>query len=66
MERGWMLWSYLKWLLVQEKTITSLSAASATYKELGKLVLIVLVPYLHLLEQWERNCRMFGFSPISL
>jgi hypothetical protein len=46
------------------KTATSLSAAVSKYKELGKLSLIILVPYLHLLEQWSRNCYNFGFSPI--
>lgn len=46
------------------KTVTSLAAATEKFHELGKLALIVLVPYLHLLEQWERNCREFGFSPV--
>ena len=46
------------------KTVTSLAAATGKYAELGKLVLIVLVPYLHLLEQWERNCQDFGFNPV--
>jgi superfamily II DNA or RNA helicase len=46
------------------KTITSLAAATAVYQELGRLVIIILVPYLHLLEQWERNCIQFGFEPI--
>jgi superfamily II DNA or RNA helicase len=46
------------------KTVTSLAAAVDKYRELGKLVLIVLVPYLHLLEQWQRNCRDFGFNPV--
>ena len=46
------------------KTITSLAAATKVYQEHGRLALIILVPYLHLLEQWERNCHQFGFSPI--
>lgn len=46
------------------KTVTSLAAAVERHKELGKLAIVVLVPYLHLLEQWERNCREFGFSPV--
>lgn len=46
------------------KTITSLAAATSVYHEHGRLALIILVPYLHLLEQWERNCRQFGFDPI--
>ncbi|MCC7239514.1 MAG: DEAD/DEAH box helicase family protein [Planctomycetia bacterium] len=46
------------------KTITSLAAAVNRYEMLGKLALIILVPYLHLLEQWERNCRELNFSPV--
>jgi superfamily II DNA or RNA helicase len=46
------------------KTITSLSAAINRYKNLQRLVLVILVPYLHLLEQWERICSTFGFNPI--
>ena len=46
------------------KTVTSLAAAADVHRELGKMTLIVLVPYLHLLEQWERNCREFGFNPV--
>lgn len=46
------------------KTITSLAAATAVYQERGRLALLILVPYLHLLEQWERNCHQFGFDPI--
>lgn len=46
------------------KTITSLAAATSVYQEHGRLALIILVPYLHLLEQWDRNCRQFGFDPI--
>lgn len=46
------------------KTITSLAAASAIYRENGRIALLILVPYLHLLQQWERNCQQFGFDPI--
>jgi len=46
------------------KTITSLAAATSVFHEHGRLALIILVPYLHLLEQWERNCHNFGFDPI--
>jgi len=46
------------------KTITSLAAATSIYQEHGRLALIILVPYLHLLEQWERNCKRFGFNPV--
>lgn len=46
------------------KTITSLAAAASVYKDTGRLALIILVPYLHMLDQWERNCRDFGLNPI--
>lgn len=46
------------------KTIAALAAACERYSELGSLALIVSVPYLHLLEQWARVCRDFGFLPL--
>lgn len=46
------------------KTIISLAAAISIYRENGRLALLILVPYLHLLQQWERNCQQFGFDPI--
>ncbi|MFA5240204.1 MAG: DEAD/DEAH box helicase family protein [Phycisphaerae bacterium] len=46
------------------KTITSLAAARYVYQDNGRLVLIILVPYLHLLQQWGQNCIQFGFDPI--
>lgn len=46
------------------KTVTALAAAIDRYSEHGSLALVILVPYLHLLEQWEKNCRDFGFNPI--
>lgn len=46
------------------KTLTSLAAASILRQKKGKLALIILVPYLHLVEQWENNCRDFRFKPI--
>lgn len=46
------------------KTITSLAAAVRAYEERGRLALVVLVPYLHLLDQWAGNCTKFGLTPI--
>jgi len=46
------------------KTFTSLAAAVDRYETSQKLATIILVPYLHLLEQWKRHCESFGFSPI--
>lgn len=46
------------------KTFTSLAAAVNRFGTLSKLSLIILVPYLHLLEQWQKRCEEFGFLPI--
>jgi superfamily II DNA or RNA helicase len=46
------------------KTITSLAAAVSAYQEHGRLAVVILVPYLHLLDQWALNCRQFGLDPI--
>ena len=46
------------------KTFTALTAAVDRYSALSRLAVIVLVPYLHLLEQWARDCVSFGFSPV--
>lgn len=46
------------------KTFTSLAAAMNRVKALGRLTLIILVPYLHLLDQWREDCEKFGFFPI--
>jgi superfamily II DNA or RNA helicase len=46
------------------KTVTSLMAAINRYETIGRLALVILVPYIHLLEQWEQNCKKFGFNPV--
>jgi len=46
------------------KTITSLSAAKAAIESKKRLAIIIIVPYLHLLEQWYNNCIDFSFNPI--
>lgn len=47
------------------KTITSLFIAKEFLKEQGKIFLIILVPFTHLVEQWEDNCNELGFSRIT-
>ena len=47
------------------KTVTALACATRRYAESGKLALIILVPFIHLVEQWARDCRKFGFLPVS-
>lgn len=46
------------------KTVTALAAAVGRHTALGQLAVVVLVPYMHLLEQWARDCVSFGFSPV--
>lgn len=46
------------------KTYTSLAAYIKLYKCTKKLGLVILVPYLHLLFQWEKDCKKFGLNPI--
>lgn len=46
------------------KTITSLAAASKFANKQKSSVLLITVPFNHLIEQWEDEVRMFGFNPI--
>jgi superfamily II DNA or RNA helicase len=45
------------------KTITSLAAAAAAFSARHRQALVVLVPYLHLLDQWDEEARCFGYNP---
>ena len=48
------------------KTITALSAATKLYELVGgPLVVVVLCPYLHLVDQWVDEARAFGLDPIA-
>ena len=46
------------------KTITSLEAARVAYSHHGQLALIILVPYLHLADQWVDEAKTFGLFPV--
>lgn len=46
------------------KTFTALAAASQRREELDGLAIILLVPYLHMLDQWGEHCETFGFQPL--
>ncbi len=46
------------------KTLTSLACASNIYEEKNNLALVVVAPYLHLIEQWKKEMTKFGFMPI--
>ncbi|WP_174733242.1 DEAD/DEAH box helicase family protein [Mesobacillus harenae] len=47
------------------KTITSLIIANEFLKEKGRIFLTVIVPFTHLVEQWEENCRQLGFTSFT-
>ena len=44
------------------KTFTSLSAAHMLLQNHDQLAVVILVPFLHLLDQWKQNCEEFGFD----
>lgn len=46
------------------KTYTALGCAVEELRKRGKLAVVVLVPYTHLLNQWKKDCEAFGFNPI--
>lgn len=46
------------------KTITAISAAVSVFQSEGRLALVVLVPYKHLVDQWIEELQEVGFRPI--
>jgi DNA phosphorothioation system restriction enzyme len=46
------------------KTIAALAIATELYHRIGLQVLLILCPYRHLVNQWARECEMFGLAPI--
>jgi superfamily II DNA or RNA helicase len=47
------------------KTITALAGATKLYELIGNpLVIVVLCPYLHLVQQWTEEAREFGLDPV--
>lgn len=44
------------------KTITSLLIANEFYRERGRIFLVIIVPFTHLVDQWVKNCEELGFS----
>lgn len=47
------------------KTYTALAAICKLYEKLGKdLVVIIVCPYQHLVEQWKTDIEAFGMKPI--
>jgi len=48
------------------KTITALSAAVGLFKQHDRVILVIICPYKHLVEQWAKEARQFGFRPICV
>lgn len=46
------------------KTITALAAAATLFHQRQSLALVILAPYLHLVEQWVTEVKQFGFRPL--
>lgn len=44
------------------KTITSIAASMKYYEKRDRIFLIVVVPFNHLIEQWESNILSFGYK----
>lgn len=48
------------------KTITALATVEALFRKVGSpLVVIIVAPYLNLVEQWIEECEKFGLQPIN-
>ena len=46
------------------KTITALSALVRLAKERNRLFILIACPFKHLVEQWAKEAKRFGFEPI--
>lgn len=46
------------------KTVTALAASVHLYERESQLAVIITVPYQHLVDQWRREAREFGYRPI--
>jgi DNA phosphorothioation system restriction enzyme len=46
------------------KTITALAIATELYQKIGLQVLLIVCPYRHLVNQWDRECCKFSLEPI--
>ena len=46
------------------KTYAALGAAVEEFKKRKKLAIVILVPFIHLLEQWRKDCEAFGLKPV--
>lgn len=46
------------------KTITALTSVVRLLRQEGKLLVVVACPFQHLVDQWAKEARRFGFHPI--
>jgi len=46
------------------KTYTGLGAATRLYEEKGRLAVIIVCPYQHLVEQWVEDIELFNLTPV--
>src|SRR5690606_30341945 len=47
------------------KTITSLLITNEFYKQKGRIFLVIIVPFTHLVGQWEENCQEMGYEKFT-
>ncbi|MEG0619203.1 MAG: DEAD/DEAH box helicase family protein [Bacilli bacterium] len=47
------------------KTLTAIAAATKFFEKYDKLALIIVCPYIHLIEQWTEDLEEFNFKPIT-
>lgn len=48
------------------KTVTALaSAVRLAEHQSGRLAIVINVPYIHLVDQWEEECRRWGLRPVK-
>ncbi|MGG0252894.1 DEAD/DEAH box helicase family protein [Bacillus toyonensis] len=47
------------------KTITSLLIANEFYKQKERIFLIIIVPFTHLVEQWEKSCQDMNYTSFT-
>ena len=47
------------------KTIIALAIVTELYQQIGLQVLLIVCPYIHLVNQWSRECQKFNLNPIA-
>lgn len=47
------------------KTITSLLISNEFFQQRGRIFLIIIVPFTHLVGQWEKNCQDMSYKNIT-